>query len=73
MLSNRETEVNLKWSTGNLALDRYLIPTMNDNSLIQIGGPEKGQCGTRAEANLALSCHEAPALNSQFSQQMRVQ
>ena len=46
---------------------------MNDNFLIQIGGPEKGQCGTRTEANSARSCHEAPALTSQFSQQPKQQ
>ena len=46
---------------------------MNNNSLIQIGGPEKGQCGTGAETNSAYSCHEAPVLTSQFSQQPRVQ
>ena len=67
------SEVNLVWSTGNVALDHYLMPTMNNNSLIQIGGPEKGQCGTRTEANSARSCHEAPALTSQFSQQPKQQ
>ena len=37
------------------------MPTMNKNSLIQIGGPEKGQCGMRAEANLDHNRREAPA------------
>ena len=55
-----DSEVNLLWSTGNVALDHYLMPTMN-NSLIQIGGPEKGKCGMRAEASLDHSHHEASA------------
>ena len=29
------------------------MPTVNHNSLIQIGGPEKGQCGIRAESRSA--------------------
>ena len=33
---------------------------MNKNSLIQIGGPEKGQCGMRAEASLHRSRREVP-------------
>ena len=33
---------------------------MNKNSLIQIGGPEKGQCGMRAEASLDRSRREVP-------------
>ena len=37
---------------------------MNNNSRIQIGV---------LEANSARSCHEAPALTPQFSQQLRVQ
>ena len=46
---------------------------MNNNSLTQIGGPEKGQCGTGTEANSARSCHEVPALTSQFSLQPKEQ
>ena len=34
---------------------------MNNNSLIQIGGLEKGQCGMRAEASSAHNHHEASA------------
>ena len=49
--SYQNIEVNLLWSTGNVALDQHLMPTMNKNSLIQIGGPEKGQCRIRAEAS----------------------
>ena len=60
-------EVNLVWSTGNVALDRYLMPIINNNSLIQIGGPEKGQCGMRAEASSVHSCHRALALSSVFT------
>ena len=45
---------------------------MNDNSVIQIGGPEKGQCGTAAEAKSARSCHEAPTLTSQFSHHLEL-
>ena len=55
------------WSTGNVALDQHLMPTMNKNSLIQIGGPEKGQCGMRAEASLNQNHHAAPAHLSLFS------
>ena len=40
---------------------------MNKNSLIQIGGPEKGQCGMRAEASLDQNHHAAPAHLSLFS------
>ena len=40
---------------------------MNKNSLIQIGGPEKGQCGMRAEASLNQNHHAAPAHLSLFS------
>ena len=58
---------NLRWSTGNVALDNYLMPTMNYNSLIQIGGPEKGQCGMRVESSSAHNHHEAPALSSVFT------
>ena len=29
------------------------MPTVNHNSLIQIGGPEKGQCGIGAESRSA--------------------
>ena len=54
-------EVNLLWSTGKVVLDQHLMPTMNKNSLIQIGGPEKGQCGMRAEASLDRNRREAPA------------
>ena len=43
------------------------MPTMDNNSLIQMGGPEKGQCGTEAEANLARSYHATPALTPQWS------
>ena len=39
----------------------------------QIDGSEKGQCGTRTEANSARSCHEVPALTSQFSLQPKEQ
>ena len=49
------------WSTGNVALHHYLMPTMNNNSLIQIGGPEKGQCRMKAEASSAHSHHGALA------------
>ena len=52
------------WSTEKVTLDRYLIPTMSNNSLIQIGGPEKGQCGMRAEASSTHNRHETPALPS---------
>ena len=37
---------------------------MNINSVIQICGLEKGQCGMRAEASSAHNHHEAPALPS---------
>ena len=50
--------------------------TINNNSLIQIGGPEKDQCGTKAKANLARSCHATPAQASQlllFLQQPKIQ
>ena len=63
----------MRWSTGYVALDHYLMPTMNNNSLIQIDGPEKGQCGMRAESSSAHNHHEAPVLTSQFSQQLRVE
>ena len=43
------------------------MPTMNKNSLIQIGGPEKGQCGMRAEASLDHNRRAAPARLSLFS------
>ena len=49
----------MRWSTRNVALDHYLMLTMNNNSLTQIGGPEKGQCGIRAEASSAHNHHEA--------------
>ena len=39
----------------------------------QIDGSEKGQCGTRTEANSARSCHEAPVRTSQFLQQPKEQ
>ena len=42
------------------------MPTMNKNSLIQIGGPEKGQCGMRAEASLDHNRRAAPARLSLF-------
>ena len=35
------------------------MPTINKNSLIQIGGLEKGQCGMRAEASLDHNHREA--------------
>ena len=68
--------MNLTWSTGNGALDHYIMPTLNNNSPIQIGGPAKGQCGTRDKANSARNGHAAPALTSQwslFSQQPKTQ
>ena len=34
------TEVNMQWTTGDAALDHHL---MLNNSLVQIGGPEKGR------------------------------
>ena len=40
---------------------------MNKNSLIQVGDPEKGQCGMRAEASLDQNHHVAPARLSLFS------
>ena len=40
---------------------------MNNNSLIQIGGLAKGQCGIRVEASLDHNHHEAPARLSLFS------
>ena len=43
------------------------MPTMNKNSLIQIGGTEKGQCGMRAEASLDHNRREAPARLSLLS------
>ena len=64
------------WSTGTVALDHHLKYTMDNNSVIQIGGPENGQCGTKAKANLACSCHAAPAQASQlvlFLQQLKIQ
>ena len=35
---------------------------MKNDSLIQIGGPEKGQCGMRAEASSYHNYHGGPAL-----------
>ena len=70
------TEVNLLWSTGNVALDRYIMLTMNYDCLIQIAGPGKGLCGIIAEANSACSCPVVPALTSQwlrFLQQPKIQ
>ena len=46
---------------------------MNNNSLIQIGGPEKGQCGMRAEASLDHNRREAPAHLSLSSLQPKPQ
>ena len=46
---------------------RLLMPTMNNNSLIQSDGPEKNQRGMRAEASLAHNRHGAPALPSVFT------
>ena len=54
----------LMWSTEKVTLNLYLIPTMNNNSRIQVGGPEKGQCGMRAEASSTHNRHEIPALPS---------
>ena len=42
-------------------LDQHLMPTMNKNFLIQIGGLEEGQFGMRAEASLDHDRREAPA------------
>ena len=55
------------WSTGNVALHRYLMSAINSKSLIQIGGLAKGQCVMRAEASSAHSCHGALALPSVFT------
>ena len=43
---------------------RSLVPTKNNNFLIQISGPEYSQCGMKAEASLAHNRHGAPALPS---------
>ena len=40
---------------------------MKNDSLIQIGGPEKGQCGMRAEASSCHNYHGGPALPSVFT------
>ena len=60
------------YTTEYVALDQYLTPTMNNNSLIQIDSPEKGKCGLRAESSSAHNHHEASLLTSQFSQEPRV-
>ena len=41
------------------------MPTMNNNSLIQIDGPDKGQCGMKAEASSAhkSSCSFSTAVS----------
>ena len=46
------SKCSMIWSTGNVALDRYLMPFMNYNFLMQIGGPEKGPCGTVLDLRL---------------------
>ena len=46
---------------------------VTNNSLIQIGGPEKGQCGMGAEASSAHSHYEASALKSRSSQPRKPQ
>ena len=43
------------------------MPTIKNNSLIQIGGLEKGQCGMKAKANSAHNCCGAPTLQSPSS------
>ena len=60
--NNEACKVSLIWSTGNVAVDRYLIPTMNTNFRIQIGGPEKGQYSMGAEASSAYNRRGASIL-----------
>ena len=56
------SEISLIFSTANVALDRYLMPTIDNNSLIHIGGPEKAQCGITTEVSSAYSHHGVSAL-----------
>lgn len=54
------------------------MPTINRSSSIQIGGPEKSQCGIKPEASSAHNHHGAsilhslssPPLKPQFRQQL---
>ena len=61
-------EVNLKLVTRSVTLDHYILPAMNSHSVIQIDGPEKSYCGTRAEAIIVLmqvlQCHQWSKLSS---------
>ena len=43
------------------------IPSINNNSLIQIGGLEAAQCGMRADASSAHNRRNAPTLHSRSS------
>ena len=40
------------------------MPTINRSSSIQIGGPEKSQCGIKPEASSAHNHHGASILHS---------
>ena len=60
------SEISLIFSTANVALDHYLMPSTDNNSLIHIGSPEKDQFGIKTWVSSAYSHHRISALQTHW-------